>query len=128
MIQRMGRTARKRSGRVITLVSLLEEKKLRQSMATALAVQKSLTNTKQFKMFTKNPRMVRSHSISSLNSLSYSLCIHSICLSLFTCSIHIYLPLILPLSLSILSRHVLSLSVINYTYSHRLSFQLHYYC
>lgn len=76
MIQRMGRTARKRSGRVITLVSPIEEKKLAQSHHTALSVQKSLQNTKQFKMFTNNPRMVNTYPIRSYiytNTLSLSI-------------------------------------------------------
>ena len=59
MIQRMGRTARKRSGRVITLVTPGEEKKLLSSLKSATAIQKSLRNKKIFPLYEHNPRMVR---------------------------------------------------------------------
>ena len=65
MIQRMGRTARKRSGRVITLVTEAEEKKLQASLKSAAAIQKALQNTRTFNkvMYKRNPRMVPPASI-----------------------------------------------------------------
>ena len=60
MIQRMGRTARKRTGRVVTLVTEQEKRKLDTALKTANSIQRALQNTQTFRgvVYRENPRMV----------------------------------------------------------------------
>lgn len=62
MIQRMGRTGRKRVGKVLILVTEgNEEKKLQRSIQTARRINKALTTNLQQFRFSSSPRMIPIH-------------------------------------------------------------------